>query len=474
MFSDRHLDGKLKLRLIESMKEGMHSDGRGLYLQVGKAKARSWIFRYAMDGKEWHMGLGPTHTVSLDEARARALECRKQVLAGNNPLKVQEQQRVAKKLAEHKDKTFEQWATAYRAFKEKGAPGRRPWEPETAKQAETVIRLYLNPTLGKLSIGAIGVDEVARAIEPIWWSKHATAATTRMHCEKILDYAGVKKDDNPATVKSLQHRLHRSDIVHTATHHGSLPHERIGEIVAKLRTYQPMNQPGGISVGAKLLEFLILTAVRKDQARLARWKEFDLDNKRLWTTPAMRDDGSQGHKIGKKTKQPHLVPLSDPAIAVLMEMRKVQAEMGLDSDADSYVFQHLWPSDEKQHRLRLLRGGELHAGEPINELAPSRVLREHLGGGSLSNTDGGQGVKVHGFRSTFQSWAVEVQRADDILHEMALGHVVGGPMFRKYGGREADLLIEPRRQMMDAWAEYCGRTEPLADNIINIRHATAK
>ena len=67
-----------------------------------------------------------------------------------------------------------------------------------------------------------------------------------------------------------------------------------------------------------------------------------------------------------------------------------------------------------------------------------------------------------------------MQRADDILHEMALGHVVGGPMFRKYGGREADLLIEPRRQMMDAWAEYCGRTEPLADNIINIRHATAK
>src|SRR5262245_47918815 len=269
------LDGKLKHRLIESMKEGMHADGRGLYLQVGKGRGCSWIFRYAMDGKEWHMGLGPTHTVTLDEARELALQCRKQVLAGNNPKQARDAERLAKQLAEKKDKSFAQWAIEYRQFKEKGSPGHRPWEPDTAKQAEQMIRLYLDPALGKLPIGAVGIDEVARALEPIWWDKHPTAEMARMHCQQILDYAGVKKDDNPATMKSLQHRLHSSEIVHTATHHGSLPHEQIGAFMARVRAYNPPNQPYPVS--AKLLEFIILTAVRTNQARFARWNEFDLE-----------------------------------------------------------------------------------------------------------------------------------------------------------------------------------------------------
>ncbi|MFN4040060.1 MAG: Arm DNA-binding domain-containing protein [Brevundimonas sp.] len=65
---------------------GMYADGGGLYLQVSRSGSKSWIFRYAMEGREREMGLGPLHTVSLSEARELALEARKLKLRGIDPI----------------------------------------------------------------------------------------------------------------------------------------------------------------------------------------------------------------------------------------------------------------------------------------------------------------------------------------------------------------------------------------------------
>jgi hypothetical protein len=37
---------------------GMHADGRGLYLLVGRRGTKSWIYRYRRDGRLHDMGLG--------------------------------------------------------------------------------------------------------------------------------------------------------------------------------------------------------------------------------------------------------------------------------------------------------------------------------------------------------------------------------------------------------------------------------
>ena len=55
---------RLSSTALRSKGPGLHPDGRGLYLQV-KRGGRSWIFRYMLDGKAHHMGLGPYPTVSL-------------------------------------------------------------------------------------------------------------------------------------------------------------------------------------------------------------------------------------------------------------------------------------------------------------------------------------------------------------------------------------------------------------------------
>ena len=74
---------RLTARTVETIKKpGLHADGAGLYLHVSKNGARSWIFRWKRDGRLRDMGLGPLNTISLAEARDKALGCRKLKLDG--------------------------------------------------------------------------------------------------------------------------------------------------------------------------------------------------------------------------------------------------------------------------------------------------------------------------------------------------------------------------------------------------------
>src|SRR6266436_6775401 len=77
----------LTVKVIERLRgPGRFGDGQGLYLQIGPTGARSWLLRYERNGRERWMGLGPAHTYSLDEARARARKARQQLHDGIDPL----------------------------------------------------------------------------------------------------------------------------------------------------------------------------------------------------------------------------------------------------------------------------------------------------------------------------------------------------------------------------------------------------
>lgn len=74
-------------------------------------------------------------------------------------------------------------------------------------------------------------------------------------------------------------------------------------------------------VATKLaLEFLILTASRSGEVRMAQWDEIDLSTK-TWTVPAERS----------KQTRPHRVPLSDRALEILSEADAFAAKAALSS-----------------------------------------------------------------------------------------------------------------------------------------------
>ena len=65
----------------------------------------------------------------------------------------------------------------------------------------------------------------------------------------------------------------------------------------------------------------------------------------------------------------------------------------------------------------------------------------------------GVDVTVHGFRSAFRDWAGDrTNHAREVI-EAALAHRVGNQTELAY--RRSDAL-EKRRQLMEAWAQYCG------------------
>jgi hypothetical protein len=101
----------LKVRRTE--KAGYYADGAGLYLQVSGGGARSWIFRFTMDGRTRDMGLGSVVTFSLAEARQAAIEARKLQAAGIDPIEHRNAQRGQERAREVKAATFRQEAEAY-------------------------------------------------------------------------------------------------------------------------------------------------------------------------------------------------------------------------------------------------------------------------------------------------------------------------------------------------------------------------
>jgi hypothetical protein len=98
--------GKLATVQLSRLPTGWHGDGGGLYLQVTKGGARTWVFRFMRAGRARWMGLGALHTISLAEARIKARECRRLLLDGLDPIEARKAKRAGERLAAATTLTF--------------------------------------------------------------------------------------------------------------------------------------------------------------------------------------------------------------------------------------------------------------------------------------------------------------------------------------------------------------------------------
>ena len=72
------------------------------------------------------------------------------------------------------------------------------------------------------------------------------------------------------------------------------------------------------------------------------------------------------------------------------------------------------------------------------------------------------GLTVHGFRSSFRTWAEEQTSFAAVVCEQALAHNVGSATERVY--RRTDLFAK-RTRLMQTWADFC-------NSPIGVRDAT--
>jgi len=262
-------------------------------------------------GKPFAMGLGPTHTVSLAEARQKALDARKLLIDGINPLVARKQSQIANALANARMMSFDQCAEAYILAHKAG------WKnAKHGDQWTNTLNTYASPVFGHLPVAEIDTGLVVKCLAPIWESKTETAIRLRGRIESVLGWAttsGYRTGENPARWKGhLENLLATISKSSRSKNHPSLPWQRIGGFMSALRARK--------GVSARAVEFAILTACRSGEVRGARWSEFDFVGK-VWTIPAER----------MKAKREHQVPLSNAVLGLLEAMMK---DAGKHDDTD--------------------------------------------------------------------------------------------------------------------------------------------
>jgi hypothetical protein len=210
----------LTVKGLEALREpGLTADGGGLYFRVTPTGSRSWVYRYAIDGRRRDMGLGPYPDITLSAAREKATELRRQKLNGVDPLAAKAASKGAARLAAAKAMTFRQCAEAYIAAHQAG------WRnAKHAAQWSSTLQAYAYPTLEKLPVSDIDTGLVMRVLEPIGAVKPETASRVRGRIESILDWAtvrGHRKGENPA-----RWRGHLDNLLpaRSKVHHAALPY----------------------------------------------------------------------------------------------------------------------------------------------------------------------------------------------------------------------------------------------------------
>jgi hypothetical protein len=261
MDSVTHKLNRLTARKVATeMKTGLHADGGGLYLRVGRGGAKSWCLRYMIQGKAREMGLGGLSKVSLADARRKAAEQRVLLADKSDPLERRKAANAAKKIEAARSMTFDECATAYIRAHElswQNAKHRQQWQNTLAS--------YVSPKFGSVPVGEVDVGMVMKAIEPLWKTKPETAGRVRGRIEAVLDWAkalGFRDGENPARWRGhMSNLLPARTKVRAIKHHAALPYPEIGTFVANLRSRQ--------GSAAAALEFLIQRAVLKSTSTRA-------------------------------------------------------------------------------------------------------------------------------------------------------------------------------------------------------------
>lgn len=371
-------------------------DGKitGLFLSPTKTGCK-WTLRFTspITGKRRDAGLGTYPETSIAEAREKALTMRKLIDNGTDPIDARNRDREAKAVAAAA-LTFEK---AARQVHDELKPS---WKnAKHAAQWISTLETYAFPKIGDRKLDSISPADCADVLRPIWLAKAETASRTKQRIHAVMQWAWAHGHITSNPVSVVDHILPKQSV--KPEHQPAMPWRHVPDFVT---AHLAKLEPGDTTRAALLL--LILTATRSGEVRGATWNEFDM-KARTWIIPAER----------MKAGEPHRVPLSNAAMALLTSMQQLQFHGTL-----------VFPSPREK---------------VLSDMALTALLRRVKAG---SDTPG-RIATAHGFRSSFRDWASEHGYARD-LAERALAHAVTNKVEAAY--HRTDLL-EQRRPLMEAW-----------------------
>ncbi|MCC7429025.1 MAG: integrase arm-type DNA-binding domain-containing protein [Alphaproteobacteria bacterium] len=438
--------GNLDARTVENAKprEAPYrlSDGGGLLLDVRPSGAKVWLCRVMVAGKRRDMGLGGYPAVSLKDARQRAAEARRQAAGGDDPIAARAQrQRDLERARGAKDeaeaRTFRAVARACIAAE---APG---WKNQrTALLWEHSLERWAFPALGNVPVAEIDRAAVRRAIDTVWTTRPATGRKVLRRIGAVLRYAaahGWRANDNPADVRMLRHA--GLPALPGGRKQPSLPWARVPAFMVALDRVD--------GLGALALRLLVLTALRSNEVRQARWSWLSFDGVPTLTVPGEMMKGKRAADVIA-----HRVPLSGAALDTLA--RAYGVANGTTATAA-----------ELPKLAALARDALIFPSArritPLSDMALSAVMRRmnenrpEDAPAPWRDADGREAVP-HGFRASFSTWVDDTRPEEREAAERALAHEIGNRVSAAY--RRSDLF-DRRTRLMEDWAAHvAGEARP--------------
>ena len=397
----------LTARQVETAKPKEKSyklfDGGGLYLEVTAKGSRYWRMKYRFGGKEKRLAFGVFPTVTLAEAREMRNQAKKVLAAGGDPGEVKKEEKAIQKLST--GNTFEAIAREWHKSKADR------WSLRYRDEIIDTFEKDIFPYIGKRPIAEIKPLELLETLRKM--EKRGALEKmrkVRQRCGEVYRYAIItgRAEYNPAP-----------DLATALTppkkqHFPFLTAEELPYFLRDLAGYT------GSVITKTATKIILLTAVRTQELRFARWQDIDLE-KGIWEIPAEV----------MKMKRPHVVPLSKQVIELFNSLKPLSGHYEL-------VF-----IGRNDHR------------KPISKESVNQVI-ELLGyKGRLTG---------HGFRHTM-STILHEKGFNSAWIETQLAHIDKNAIRGTYNHAQ---YMDGRREMMQWYADYMDELEGSLDNVVSV------
>lgn len=397
----------LTARQVETAKPKEKSyklfDGGGLYLEVTAKGSRYWRMKYRFGGKEKRLAFGVFPTVTLAEAREMRNQAKKVLAAGGDPGEIKKEEKAIQKLST--GNTFEAIAREWHKSKADR------WSLRYRDEIIDTFEKDIFPYIGKRPIAEIKPLELLETLRRM--EKRGALEKmrkVRQRCGEVYRYAIItgRAEYNPAP-----------DLATALTppkkqHFPFLTAEELPYFLKDLAGYT------GSVITKTATKIILLTAVRTQELRFARWQDIDLE-KGIWEIPAEV----------MKMKRPHVVPLSKQVIELFNSLKPLSGHYEL-------VF-----IGRNDHR------------KPISKESVNQVI-ELLGyKGRLTG---------HGFRHTM-STILHEKGYNSAWIETQLAHIDKNAIRGTYNHAQ---YLDGRREMMQWYADYMDELEGSLDNVVNV------
>ncbi|TKU94888.1 DUF4102 domain-containing protein [Citrobacter sp. wls617] len=378
------------------------TDGSGMHLLVHPNGSKYWRLQYRFGGKQKMLALGVYPDVSLADARARRDEARKLLANSIDPGDKKKNDKVEQEEA----RTFEQLAIEWHATNKK-------WSEEHSRRVLKSLEDNLFPAIGKRNIAELKTRDLLAPIKAVELSgRLEVASRLQQRTTAIMRYAVQSGllDYNPAQemagAVASSNRQHRP----------ALELRRIPELLQRIDNYT------GRPLTRLAVELTLLVFIRSSELRFARWSEIDFETS-MWTIPAEREaiEGVKHSQRGSKMRTPHLVPLSNQALAILKHVHE------LSGDRD-FVF-----IGDHDHR------------KPMSENTVNKALR-------VMGYDTKVEVCGHGFRTMACSSLIESGLWSRDAVERQMSHMERNSVRAAYIHKAEHL--DERRLMLQWWADF--------------------